>query len=170
MNARLFDEIHTGAVFSDCGKYRYRLWRHWDLSLPLLGLGLMNPSKAGEVENDRTISGQCTRAQMLGFGGIEVWNAFAYIETDSTKLTRLVRDGVDIIGPQNDGWILNIALRCHTMYCGWGVPGHTLLERGPFVKALLIAHGVVPQCLGVNADGSPRHPLYIGYDVRPVPF
>jgi len=33
-----------GAHISDCGFYRYRLWREWDRSLPTLAFLMLNPS------------------------------------------------------------------------------------------------------------------------------
>lgn len=40
---------NNGAEFSECGKYRYKLWRIWDDKLPLamcIGLNLLPPTKA----------------------------------------------------------------------------------------------------------------------------
>jgi hypothetical protein len=44
--------------------------------------------------------------------------------------------------------------------CGWG-SFKQVVNRAPIVYPMLTN----PVCLGVNADGNPKHPLYIGYDV-----
>jgi hypothetical protein len=36
------------------------------------------------------------------------------------------------------------------------------------MTAALLDMGLTLYCLGVNADGSPRHPLYMPGDIRPV--
>ena len=171
MNAELFaTSYRSGADFSDCGCYRYRLWRAWDANLPVLGMCLMNPSLANDIADDPTIDRQVRRAQMLGYGALEVVNVFALVEQDSTKLAGRVAHGADIVGPLNDGWILRVALQCGALICGWGVPGHHLLNRGPLVLGMLSRHNILPYALGINADGSPKHPLYVRYNAVPIPF
>lgn len=47
-----------GAVISDCGRYRYALWRMWDNRLPsVLFIGL-NPSTADATKDDRSYDGE----------------------------------------------------------------------------------------------------------------
>jgi len=46
----------SGAIFSECRTWRYFLWRRWDMALPVLICVLLNPSVAGEVENDHTVT------------------------------------------------------------------------------------------------------------------
>lgn len=55
MKNNLPEMIDSGAIFSPCREYRYKLWRTWDASkLPLNVIGL-NPSTADETKNDPTI-------------------------------------------------------------------------------------------------------------------
>ena len=52
----LFDNNDSGAEFSKCGKYRYKLWRIWDRKLKLAMCIGLNPSKANSNKNDATIN------------------------------------------------------------------------------------------------------------------
>src|SRR5262245_23656231 len=48
----------SGAIFSDCEKYRYVLWRQWDLLDPepcFMAFVGLNPSTADESLDDPTI-------------------------------------------------------------------------------------------------------------------
>lgn len=49
-----FVDKRKGAIFSDDRDYRYRLWRTWDVDLPLVGFIMLNPSTADETEDDQT--------------------------------------------------------------------------------------------------------------------
>jgi hypothetical protein len=163
----------TGAVFSPCRKWRYLLWRIWDASLPHATAIYMNPSTADEVNDDPTVTRWQERAKRwadVGFlkvGGVKVTNAFAWRETDSRKLKALIRNGEDLVGPDNDRHILAACAEAAIVVVGWGLPGHQLLGRGPKLLDKLRGAGIVPHALKVNGDGSPGHPLYIGYDVLP---
>lgn len=166
----------TGAVFSECRRWRYLLWRTWDRSKPHATFCMMNGSDANEVDNDPTVKRCTVRVQRwsdMGFlqvGGVKVVNAFGWVETDSKKLPKLVKAGVDITGPENDRHIMAACKGAAIVVCGWGLPGHQLLERGPQVLAMMRAAGIVPFALHINADGSPCHPLYLSYDLKPVPM
>lgn len=164
----------TGAIFSDCELYRYLLWRIWDDSLPTALLLMMNPSTANETENDPTVERQIRRVILwpkIGFnfavGGLEVANVFAYRETDSEKLAPLHASGFDLVGDRNDEIILEAAKRASIVVCGWGNPG-TLGGRDKEVCKLLVDNGIKPYALQKNLDGTPRHPLYVGYSQVPV--
>jgi hypothetical protein len=45
------------------------------------------------------------------------------------------------------------------------------LGRGWQVTEMLSREGIEPQCLGINRDGQPKHPLYTSYTtpLRPYP-
>ena len=164
----------SGAVFSDCGLYRYLLWRSWDDARPRALVLMMNPSTADEEHNDPTIERQIQRVAMwpqIGFpfdvGGLEVANAFGYRETDSERLADLHASGFDLVGPDNDAMILDAARRAAVVVCGWGKPGR-LGGRDAAVLTLLRDAGVTPYALALNKNGTPKHPLYVRYDTVPV--
>ncbi len=162
----------TDATFSPCRRYRYRLWRVWDPDAPRALFVMMNPSTADEVKNDPTVE-RCQRRAIAWnasgrhvIGGVEVVNVFAWRETDSKLLPKLIAQGVDIVGPENDRHIVEAARTAAIVVCAWGNPGN-LLGRGSAVLELLRKAGVQPHALVRNADGTPGHPLYVGYDVMP---
>ena len=157
--------MNSGARFSECKKYRYALWRMWDDSKPILGFCMLNPSTADETINDPTIERCQRRAKKMGYGGLIVMNIFAYRSTDPHALQ--VVD--DPIGWENDKYILESARLCKMVICGWGKHG-SWRGRGQKVLDLLKFWGVKTRALKLNNDGSPAHPLYIGYNIKPKVF
>lgn len=155
----------SGARFSPCKRYRYALWRVWDASKPVATFVMLNPSTADEVDNDPTVERCQRRALALGMGGLRVANIFAWRSTDPAALYSLD----DPIGPGNDEAIVEACRDAGVVICAWGTHGK-LLERGDAVARLLLAQGIAPMCLQVNADGTPKHPLYVGYSIQPTPY
>lgn len=153
----------SGAEFSECGTYRRLLWRIWDQALPLLLLIMLNPSKAGAVESDPTVTRQIERAKRLRCGGLLVANAYDLVSTDP----RALKTHPMPLSDANDGRILYAAERAirsgGMIIVAWGK--NCAARRQSELAALL--DGMVLHSLAVNADGSPAHPLYIGYDVQP---
>jgi hypothetical protein len=153
----------SGATFSECMKYRYKLWRVWNTKSPLLYFILMNPSTADEIKNDPTIERQCRRARSLGFGGLVILNCGAIRETNSE--TAWSDD--DPVGPDNLAHIEAEVTSNPTaiFVAGWGKPAKSY---GADVDILsLFSRLSVPLwCLGVNKDGSPKHPLYVSYNEK----
>lgn len=151
----------TGAIFSDDRKYRYALWRVWNLGRPvLLQIGL-NPSKADEIRNDPTIFRGMTRAFREGFGGFLMANLYAYISTQPEAL--LNHDNT--IGEYTDRYLKQMIEMSERQLCGWG-SFKPVQARAPIVLSMIKN----PYCLGVNADGQPKHPLYVGYDIPMVKY
>lgn len=157
----------SGATFSSCKRYRYTLWRTWNKNLPYLLCILLNPSTADEINNDPTVERCQRRAISGGYGSLMIGNIFALRSTDPKELYK----SVDPVGPDNDRAILDMAKTAKTVVCGWGTHGN-LLSRGIRVEKLLAERNVHMFCLGQNTDGTPKHPLYIGYavDFRPIVF
>ncbi len=162
---------HGGAVFSDCGRYRYLLWR--DLNeAPLFVVEptrvllwvMLNPSTADEVEEDPTIRRCIAFGRHWGFHRLEVCNLFGLRATDPSAM--LMAD--DPLGPENDTH-LHLALgRAERVIVGWGTHGNHLGRADLFAER----YGAMDrlECLGVNKAGSPKHPLYVSGDTEPKPW
>lgn len=159
--------IESGAEFSECKQYRYALWRVWKIEENthprMLCFLMLNPSTADETKNDPTVARCQKRAQAWGFDGLFVANIFAYRSTAPAALYSLK----DPVGPANDRYILNIASMSGQIICGWGKHGD-LHSRGRQVCQNLRKAGYLPYALAINKDGSPKHPLYVGYKNQPI--
>ncbi len=150
-----------GAIFSEDRKYRYALWRVWSAIRPLLLLIGLNPSGANEIRNDPTITRGMVRADRTGFGGFLMANLYGYVSTDPNALLK----AGDFIGELTDHYLKQMIAMSGRQLCGWG-SFKPVVKRAPVVLAMIKE----PYCLGVNADGQPKHPLYVAYDMPMVKY
>lgn len=169
----------SGAVISPCERYRYRLWRSWGDGAGGFAVFIMcNPSTADAHADDATVRKCIGFAKRWGMHGIRIVNLFALRSRDPNYLTTYDEDSV--IGPDND-WHLKWVTGAHftggeqRVVAAWGTPGNAatkraLAERAWFVAEMLRMRGVDLHCLGTSKDGSPRHPLVLGYDTPLVPW
>lgn len=157
----LFDQEDSSAMFSECGKYRYLLWRIWDKSKPMVMFIGLNPSKAGVLNNDPTITRVMQIASNLGYGGVYMANCFPYISTDPDQLLEYGNTA------HNDHVLYQTAEMCQDVIFAWGnfkivkLKGRDVELTGMFPNA---------KALIKNKNGSPRHPLYVRANVTPVSF
>lgn len=158
------DGIHSEAVYSSCGGYRYSLSRRWGEGAGLCWI-MLNPSTATEERNDPTIERCQRRAAALGLPAFAVVNLFAFRATRPADL----RAAPAPIGPENDRLLMETARDAALVLCGWGTHG-AHLGRGAQVEALLRQAGVPLHHLGLTRDGHPRHPLYVSYGTGPQPW
>jgi hypothetical protein len=160
----------AGAIFSEDGRYRYKLWRRWDDNADAVMWIMLNPSTADSAADDPTIRRCIFFAKHWGFGGIEVYNLFAFRSTRPRGL-EVVRDPV---GPDNDSWLM-AALRIHkTIIAAWGsCQTKRQWHRAASIMWLLMTVGTRPVVvLGLTKGGQPRHPLYLPKHtpLRPFPI
>lgn len=153
--------ILKGAIFSDDRRYRYALWRAWNLSKPILGCVGLNPSDANEFKNDPTITRGIVRADRNGFGGFIMTNMHGLVSTDPNALL----NNPDAIGELNDYYVKQMVEITECQLCGWGS-----FKPVQFRASMIYSMLTNPVCLGVNADGQPKHPLYIAYDIPMVKY
>jgi hypothetical protein len=155
-----------GADLSDCGRYRYRLWRDgWDEEDDRACLFVMcNPSTANAVDDDATIRrcvGFCSR---WGYGRLFVVNLFAFRSTDPRGLLT----AADPVGPDNDVWIAAELKAASRVVLAWGSPSQPALRRliAARVRQIMSFADFPPNTgrLGSCKDGSPRHPVRLPYE------
>lgn len=152
----------SGADFSDCLRWRYRLWRRWDTSGPAANFLMLNPSTADEEKLDPTCARARDYAERWGYGALVVTNVFAWRATDP----RAMRAVKDPVGPDNDRTIVRAARDAALVVCAWGNHG-AHLDRSARVVSLLGRAGVKLHALRVNGSGEPAHPLYLRADLPP---
>lgn len=142
----------AGADFSHDRKYRFRLWRIWDPEKPLVMFIGLNPSKADESKLDPTIESVIRISRTNGYGGFYMLNCWAFVSTDPKGLQH---------NPVSDRWnddvLTTTAAKCKDVVFAWGNfqvvtdtgRNRELIEMFPRAK-----------CIGLNKNGSPKHPLY----------
>lgn len=168
---RLADDVVSEAAFSPCRRWRWWLERRWD-GRPIGSPGVaavigMNPSTADVDVDDPTVQGVMWRARnRWGVGGCVMLNAFAYRATDKQRLLEVE----DPVGAENDAAILRFARTGRPVVAAWGKPPKALAWRGPVLAAALAAAGIELLCFAINADASPKHPLYVARAAPLVSF
>lgn len=162
----MFGAATSGASLSECGRYRYDLWRSFVGDGPPTSYAnfvMLNPSTADAVDNDPTIIRCIGYARAWGLDGLVVTNCFAWRSTDPRGL----KAAADPIGPENDDWIARRATGASIVVCAWGVMAG---ERGQAVARLIRSVGKQTHALRVTKDGHPSHPLYLPASLTPQPW
>ena len=155
----------SSAVYSACDRYRYALTRVWDDCGRRLVFVMLNPSKATELANDPTVERCERRSRQLGYGAMRVCNIFAWRETEPALLKKAREPN----GAENDAQLREAADWGDDILCAWGVHG-AHLGRGETVARLLSEYPAPRLCLGQTKEGHPRHPLYVRYAQRLMPW
>jgi len=164
----------SGAIFSKCRRYRYRLWR----DLPgVVGSTkeaayfiMLNPSTADEHVDDPTIRRCMGFASRWGYRRLEVLNLSPIRATSPKDLMRMMSEWQAPEDVRNMN-IVEQVLDCinepdSIVVAAWGA--HVVeceLET--------MAERVTEMCddlhvLGLTKHGHPRHPLYMPRDTKPM--
>lgn len=167
--------VDRDTVFSPCRKYRYTLWREWDIDLmtgcsdDLLNsnkyvqfIGL-NPSTADETNDDPTIRRCIGFSKAWGYGAFCMTNLFAFRATDPEVMKS---SGSHVAGIDNQHHILKIAASAGIVVAAWGKHGKHMsqdLNAIEWMKSI----NVEIYHLGLNKDKTPKHPLYLKASTLP---
>lgn len=150
----LMEFYQSGAVFSPDRRYRYDLWRLWERNGKRINFIGLNPSTANEASDDPTIRRCVAFAKSWGYGEMHMLNLFAFISNDPRKLCW---PNPDPIGLENDAYFNALQ---SPVVAAWG--SWKKLHIGIEVRARTIERMFENLfCLGTNADGEPKHPLYL---------
>lgn len=154
------DSISSGALFSECHKYRFVLWRIWDNDLPKVMFIGLNPSTANEISDDPTIRRIKSFAKKWGFGGFYMLNLFTFVTAYPKELLTC----------ENPKWQADYYLKLYATKCT-----KVIFAWGSFIEAKERANEVTKnfpdaEVMGINNDGSPKHPLYLKSDTIPQKY
>lgn len=153
-------------VFSPDRRYRYSLIHRWDELLnPPHGIAwiCLNPSTADENQLDPTLRRIRAFSLAWGYSHFVMLNAFAFRATDPADM----KAATDPVGPDNDRCIAHWAARVDRVMLGWGEHG-AHLDRHTQLLALLDPKKIF--CVGRNASGQPKHPLYVAAKTKPIAY
>lgn len=140
------------AIQSACGRYRYALFLRW-APVPTPGdtLAVIGHNPTFGDETDPAAVRAMLLAASRGYGAVVVLNLFALRTADTKDLILADAAGVDIAGPENDGYLIALTAGLPTV-AAWGVLSYTR-GRDAFVKAAIPG-------LRAFAPGGPRHVLF----------
>lgn len=171
------------ALFSVDNLNRYMLERVIDpaIATRMVACGL-NPSTADAFQDDPTVRREINFARSWGLGRLVKVNAYSWRDTKPADMFRAEREWAAqhgrwaarqrIVGVSNDLAITTalsmlkrdggIALAC------WGA--NATPDRAAELARIAALVGVQWMCLGLNKDGSPKHPLYVNGKAQPRPW
>lgn len=149
--------LATGAVLSDCGKYRYLLRREWRRSRPRATFIMLNPSTADAHKDDATIRSCVRLVDHLGYGSLDVVNLMAY---RATKPENLPTKPSLALGAGNAHHIENSVRHSDIVVCAWGAHPYARQFAGGALDIVSLYYKKC-YCFGKTAAGAPKHPLYI---------
>ena len=171
--------VQSTATFSDCGRYRYRLGRVWDIGRPMLPWVLLNGSVADAKRNDPTVVRVIGFTYRWGFGGLWLVNAYAAMATRPRDLFAMD----DNIGEHNQHYVQRTIRDANRQWeslgrncplpiiVGWGNHGKRAGHDQRVMRWIRQAGPPVSvQCLGVTKQDCPLHPLYLRADARRVEY
>lgn len=172
LGLRTQGDAFAWALTSPCDRWRYLLGRSWARDAATWTFCMLNPSKARHDVPDQTL-GKCVGfAKRHGAGAIVLVNVFAWSATDPKELVRASLEGWNVVGDHNaaamrwaiakaaDQWLTHQG----RLLSAWGKIPPKLREAGLPSRITWETLAGATDCLGSNKDGSPRHPLMLGYD------
>lgn len=151
---------YSGATFSLCGRYRYKLWRNWGDQKRVVAFCGLNPSTADHQQNDPTVTRCINYAKSWGYSGMYMLNLFAWRDTDP----KAMKAAPEPIGAENNRIILEVAKSVDKLVCAWGTHGS---HQGRDKVVMELLRDVNLYALRVTKGGHPQHPLYLPGDLVP---
>ena len=134
---------------------------------------MLNPSIADDQQDDPTVRKCMGFAAANGCNSIVIANLFAFVSPYPAALLEVD----DPIGIQADDYLSRAVQITQSdqadLVAAWGSQPRlrdALRPRVDLFEQICRTFSVTPLCLGVNRDGSPRHPARLGYDTPLEPW
>lgn len=167
---KLPDGVRGGATFSECGRYRQALTRDWtppDTEPRTVFFIGMNPSVAAADVSDPTCHRELGFAQRWGYtrylkGNILDWRA--------TSPGDIPGDPAEACSPANLPALVGMAMQAEIVVLAYGKLHRRYQGIVQNILTQIQATGRPMYCLGLNKDGSAKHPLYLRKDTELIPF
>lgn len=153
------DGIERSAVISADGLYRYNLTRRWSDGSNVTFI-MLNPSRADDTVDDRTIAKIMRFAQTWGFGSLNVMNLYAFRTPYPNELWK----AEDPVGAENNRYLRAAAESSDLLVAAWGNHAHS----SRVTEALALPGFDRLHCLARNKGGQPKHPLYTPAGAAPI--
>lgn len=156
------------ATFSADRSKRFDLTRDWrDEGGPdkLVVFGMLNPSKAGEKEDDPTVRKIVGFAKRWGYGRVVAVNLTAQVSTDPSGLDPW--NGIDI---ENRAIVQRWLGEADLVVAAWGQIPPRLARRISAEALIYLFRMCCPvdlYCIGKTKLGMPRHPSRTEYTDAP---
>jgi hypothetical protein len=167
---KLPEGVRGAAQFSPCGRYRQYLLRDWtpegETPRTIMFVG-MNPSTADADASDPTVHRETTFARDWGFTRYLKANVLDWRATNPKDLPK---DPGVACSQANLLAIADMAEQSSQIIIAHGkMPKifHPVIKE---VVALCRASAADIFCLGRNADGSAKHPLYLAKTTQRMPY
>lgn len=161
--------LNRHAEISRCGRYRYALYRDWDIGRKVTFV-MLNPSTADASIDDPTIRRCINFAKDWGYSGLCVVNVLAYRATKPRDLPPIG----EAMGPINYQWITWGCTHGELIVPAWGVRHRRYRAAyGAACDAMIRVrdrHGTPIEVLGYTQGFDPRHPLYMRADTQRIPY
>jgi hypothetical protein len=122
---------------------------------------MLNPSTADAFTLDPTLTRCYWFSKYWGFTEMIITNIFAFRSTDPKKLSEVF----DPIGINNDHILEVAAYEADAIVLGWGADPMADIRK-PDILEILKKVSCPIYCLGLNKNGSPKHPLYLKSDQK----
>lgn len=126
---------------------------------------MLNPSTATAFDLDPTIKRCIGFAALWGVSAVEVVNIFSWRATNPKELYKRAH-GMRGDDEASTDQVLMACTGAWRVIAAWGVHGK-LGRRGSIIREMLGSRGIRMSHLGLNGDGSPKHPLYLRGSVAP---
>ena len=167
---KLPEGVAGAAQFSKCGRYRQYLMRDWtpkgETPRTIMFCG-MNPSTADETVSDPTVHRETVFSQDWGFTRYLKANV---LDWRATSPKDLPKDPTVACSEENLLAIADMAEQSDQIILAHGkMPKmyHPVIDE---VVRICRQSGKPIFCLGRNADGSAKHPLYLAKTTQRIPY